>query len=163
MLKKTQSKWTDWKEYSNFEFRWLEVVLNYVLKKADVISLLRKHQIEFCLKNWEKKISQREMAMVLLCDVPKKELISNVKNLIKKNPELISFEESQRIYTKLLKKDFKNLLNLYLDISQNSKIKDMLKDKRYQKEFTKEDIIGFIIEEIYKMPKSLIKEKLNLK
>jgi len=164
---KSQFGGANWKEYSKFEFSWLDTILNKnILKREEMLSLLGNFDIEFYQERRRKKPSLQEMGMVLLADIPKKDLLPLMKGfLVQSRPNLLTFEEASEIYNELLKLNLRNLAELYVNITQNKKLGAMISEYiiegHHPAEFSKNDILDFVLEELYKMPKRLAKKRLE--
>lgn len=148
---------SDWKDYSDFEFRWIEIILTKnILKREDFLFLLKKFEIKFFEKNWENSISTEEMGNVLINDVPKKELWLEVSDILNKRyADKLNFDEAYKIWGELGNYNRNRLLNIYKEISTNKDVNDFLNDKKFfeNKESMNNFIKLFIIEEFYKIPK----------
>jgi len=128
----------NFKEYSDFEFRWIETILTKTLKKKDLFDLLKKFGIKFLEKSWKENISTKEIGNVLISDIPKKDLLLTAKDVMKNRyPDKISFENAEKIWEKLeilnieeLRKKFPEIPNL----NENKEISlSLILDFIYQK------------------------------
>ena len=155
----------NWKDYSEFEFSWMELVLTKnILKREDLLFLLNKFGIKFLEKNWEESVSMEEMGNALINDVPKRELWPEVTDVLsKKYADRLSFNEVHEIWGKLGSYNVSALLDIYKKISTNKNIADFVSN---EKNFENEDVLSeflksFIMEEFYKMPKKEVIESLE--
>src|SRR5574343_383891 len=148
---------SDWKDYSDFEFRWMEIILTKdILKREDLLFLLKRFKIKFLEKNWENSIGTEEMGNVLINDVPKKELWLEVSGtLSKRYADKLNFNEAYKIWEKLGGYSRNDLLNTYKRISTDKNINNFVNDKNFleNEESTSDFLKLFIIEEIYKISK----------
>jgi hypothetical protein len=148
---------SDWKDYSDFEFKWLEIVLTKnIIKKEDILSLLKKFKIKFLEKNWEDCVRAEEMGNVLINDVPKKELWLEVTDILsKKYADKLNFDEAYKIWGELSNYSRDDLSKIYKEISTNKDSSDFVNDKNFSEneESAKEFLISFIIEEFCKISK----------
>lgn len=148
---------SDWKDYSDFEFKWIEIILTKdVLKREDLLFLLNKFGIKFSKKNWEDSVDTEEMGNVLINDVPKGELWSEVVDILSKRyADKLSFDEAYEIWERLDSYRAGDLLDIYKKISTNKNIDNFVSDKRF---FENEKVLSdflklFIIEELCKISK----------
>jgi hypothetical protein len=148
---------SDWKDYSDFEFEWLEIILTKnIIKKEDILSLLKKFKIKFLEENWEDCVSTEEMGNVLINDVPKKELWLGVTDILsKKYADKLNFDEAYKIWGKLSNYSRDDLSKIYKEISKNKDSSDFVNDKNFSEneEFVKGFLMSFIIEELCKISK----------
>jgi hypothetical protein len=162
---KNQFIGADWKEYTHFEFSWADILLEQnILSRKALIYLAKKFNLSFLDKNWEQTFSLKDIGMPILCDVPKEKLLPALQEVLDKfHPNLLSLEEARKIYEDLSKLDIKILVEFYKSVSFNEDVIKMLDEnlKKNQFEFKKEDILFFILESLYKIPKDIAKEKVN--
>ena len=155
----------NWKDYSEFEFSWMELVLTKnILKREDLLFLLNKFGIKFLEKNWEESVSMEEMGNALINDVPKEKLWPEVVDVLNQRyPDKLNFEEAFEIWGKLGSYNASALLGIYKKIFTNKNIADFVSD---EKNFENEDVLSeflksFIMEEFYKMPKKEVIKSLE--
>jgi hypothetical protein len=171
VAQKKEYEGSNWKEYSSFEFHWLEILLTQsrvggrsIMSRQDILALLRKYNIRFSGENWEETVPQSEMGNVLINDIPKEKLLPSVQEcLTSRYPEKLSFYEAHQIYSNLSSRSILELAQLYLKISQNEGLREMVEDSVLNKsrrvtELQKEDIIFFILEELYHFARSEVKK-----
>jgi hypothetical protein len=106
----------------------------------------------------------KDIGMPILCDVPKEKLLPALQEVLDKfHPNLLSLEEARKTYEDLSKLDIKILVEFYKYISFNEDVVKMLDEnlRKNQFDFKKEDILFFILESLYKIPKDIAKEKVN--
>jgi len=129
--KSAKYNWQDYSSYSSFEFLWGEIILcQGILKKEHLLSLLDKFEITFFKKNWRKKLPKNELGNTILADTPKEKLFSLIKKILKKYyPQLLTFDEAQKIYKELHKLAPKELEKIYFNISSNDKLKKFIKQE----------------------------------
>ena len=163
--KNTTFSGANWKDYSEFEFSWMELVLTKnILKREDLLFLLNKFGIKFLEKNWEESVSMEEMGNALINDVPKEKLWPEVVDVLNQRyPDKLNFEEAFEIWGKLGSYNASALLGIYKKIFTNKNIADFVSD---EKNFENEDVLSeflksFIMEEFYKMPKKEVIESLE--
>jgi len=151
-------------KYSDFEFIWLETMLNRIIKKSDIIYVFKKFEIEFTEKKYIEVARQEEIGNIIINDIKKEKLLPLIKDIIKeKYPYLLSFNKCKEIYNDLSKKDKSVLTKIYINISQNKNLKELMKDQRFIKENREKDLIDFIIDELYKVPEDEVIKKLKNK
>lgn len=155
----------NWKDYSEFEFSWMELVLTKnILKREDLLFLLNKFGIKFLEKNWEESVATEQMGNTLINDVPKEKLWPEVVDVLNQRyPDKLNFEEAFEIWGKLGGYNASVLLDIYKKISTNKNIADFVSN---EKNFENEDVLSeflksFIMEEFYKMPKKEVIESLE--
>lgn len=166
MNQKNNKNMADWKDYSEFEFLWLEIMLTQnILKKEHLVYLLKKMKMEFTKKNWETKISRNALGLALLADVPKNELFPKIKNIINNYPTKFSFKETEQIYNKLSIFDFQKLIKIYIEITKTENLQkknSLPKAEEFNEEQDKKnDILRVILIKLIKIPKSKAKRKIN--
>jgi hypothetical protein len=144
----------------NFKSIWLETILTGdVFDKEDIIALLERFQIRFSGKEWQRKIPAEEMGNVLITDIPSNKLTSAVNNLLlNKYPDKLSFNEAEKIYLKFRNYDLASLAKIYVSLSRNQKLKEVVGEyilqNRHPDEFNKGDIWRFLLIELYGVEKS---------
>lgn len=156
----------DWGAYNAFEFKWLEIVLTkHVITRKELLHLLQKFGITFSKKNWEIHTSDAEMGNALINDIPKDKLFSVVKTLIQEHKDVLTFEEAYELYQSLLPLGIESLTKFYIDIAQNTGLKEivikLLNTEKTLNEFSKKDILFFILGELYIITKANARQKVN--
>jgi hypothetical protein len=162
---KIQFKGANWEAYTHFEFSWADILLEQnVLSREALIYLAKKFNLSFLKKNWEQTLSLKDIGIPLLCDVPKEKLLPALQEVLDKfHPDLLSFKEAQKIYEDLSRLDIKILAEFCKSISLNKDLVRIIDENLEGNifDFRKEDILFFILESLYKIPKEIAKEKVN--
>lgn len=155
------------KQRLDFESIWLETILTgSSIAKEDIVELLERFKIRFTDKDWQREISAEEMGNVLISDVETGVLVPAVADLLRRKYfDKLSFGEAELIFKKISKCELETLSRLYLNISANQKLKRVVDEYIFQRkhpdEFRKEDIMRYILTEIYRMNKEVAKAKLQ--
>jgi hypothetical protein len=162
---KIQFNGADWGAYTHFEFSWADILLEQnTLSREALIYLAKKFNLSFPKKNWEQTLSSKDIGIPLLCDIPKENLLPALQEALDKfHPDLLSFKEAQKIYEDLSKLDIKILAEFCKSISFNKNLVKIIDEGLggINFDFRKEDILFFILENLYKIPKEIAKEKVN--
>lgn len=142
----------EWKDYSDFEFRWLEGVLTRgALTREDLLDLLRRFDIEFDVNGWEDMTDPSEMGNVLLNDVPKESLLSAVSEILRKRyPFAMTLEEAETFYRFLMTLDRQILKKVTIALSTNEPLSTMIQDPAKQGRLADAQLATSILEELYK-------------
>lgn len=152
-MEKNLLQGSNWKEYSKFEFLWVETILTKgLLSRDEMLRLLDSYQIKITMDNWREQASLEDMGNILVNDVPKKDLLENVKSLILiKHPESLSFEEAKKVHEMLTSlRDRQILRKLVLSTTKNQDLKEALLRDTATSSFSEDRIIGLILEGLYK-------------
>lgn len=159
----------DWKDYSDFEFYWINTILRKnILSRSDLLLLLDKFEIVFLPKNWSRNFSTEEFGGVLLHHVPKKELWPLITELLETKYEgRITFEEASDIYYQLSQLNKTELLNLFRTVpagkrdkipSKYGEVEDniaaLVKNKKREREVEPDWIIDPLFTRLCRMPKA---------
>ena len=134
-----------------FEDDWLEIILTKnVLNREDLLLLLlKKFNIKFFDKNWEESLPTKEMGRVLINDAPKDELLIAVKKLLQNYSELLSFDESKKVFDVFRDLDSKLLYKIFLNISSNKGLAELSKGRQSKNETNKDDLLFWLMQEFY--------------
>lgn len=88
---------SDWGEYSEFEFRWLEMLLTHkVLSSEFVFSLAAKFNIKF-----SGQVDDAEIGGVILSDVKREKLLPEIQHYFQENTSIPNYYEALEIYKSL--------------------------------------------------------------
>lgn len=124
-----------YKEYSIFEYLWVDIFLNKgLLCREDLVKILKHFEINFVKKNWEETIALEEMGTALHGDVKKDTLLPFLQNYINQNyPKIFTFEEANKIYNALAQlKKRDQVINLWLSFGcgdSDASLKSFLEKK----------------------------------
>jgi hypothetical protein len=93
---------SNWKEYTDFEFKWLETLLERegLLLPSDVRALADEFQIKFTEPL--DTMNPVQIGRVLLNDVPREKLLSTLQSLVlTEYSNMVSFSEANQIYRRV--------------------------------------------------------------
>lgn len=157
------------KEY-NFDFEWLNMIFykKSLFKRQDIINLLKHFGIGI-VDDETNTTEDLSVILVVCSDIQEQELVILAKKLMKESyPNLPSYDDIFEIYQQLLNLDIEALAILYNELSNDEQIKEIIEHllddnkrniKQFSDEYTKNEILYFILESLYKTPpRQLTKE-----
>ena len=134
---------------------WEEIVLANALSKDELIRLIDHYGFKFTDPRWT-SFSQSEIARTfIVCpdfDKEHSDIKNSVEPYLVKN-DLLTYNEARQVYKALEVLDKEVLIKIYKSISKNQDLLKMVLDVESREDFSKEDIVTHIFEELYDSPK----------
>lgn len=152
----------------SFDFTWSQIVAHIVLSREEIFKLMNKLGVGV-FESDKEKLSHKDLVVILFCADDDPEFVPSIREVVETNyPHLLTYEEAKQIYEYLNTLDLKTLANFFSEITTDEKLKSITKDiaqNDKESELESHDIIYWILEEFYKLPKEevyrLLKEKLQ--
>lgn len=133
----------------NLEESYAEIILTKIISKKDLLGLINQEGISFDSDFDVGKASQFDMGVILMNDIPTKDLLEKIEKLrTAKYPRTRTLAEASSFISNLEKYEESELVRIYLQAPFDSKIAHLLEGtlKNKTNQLTKNDLLYFFLE-----------------